>query len=206
MRDGYAMHVFDCDGVLIDSNGVKSRAFYEAALPYGEKAAVELVAYHQRAGSIGRDARWRYFFDHILGRAPEEGELEELMAKCTRSIRRQTREAPLVAGVERYLRTLRRRRAACVVVSGIEEGELREILEERALTTFFEGAWGGPRTKGVLLRDLICTGEVARPALYYGDAEDDYLSARNNGLDFIWVRGRSEWEGLRAIRDFRELL
>lgn len=39
----YRTLVFDCDGVLLNSNMVKTQAFYSTALPYGEKAAKELV-------------------------------------------------------------------------------------------------------------------------------------------------------------------
>ena len=35
----YASLVFDCDGVVLNSNKVKTEAFYQAVLPYGEAAA-----------------------------------------------------------------------------------------------------------------------------------------------------------------------
>ena len=48
----YLTLVFDCDGVLLDSNKVKTDAFYKSALPYGENAANELVSYHKENGGI----------------------------------------------------------------------------------------------------------------------------------------------------------
>jgi phosphoglycolate phosphatase-like HAD superfamily hydrolase len=189
--------------VLIDTNGVKSRAFYEAALPYGQDAAQQLVAYHQRAGSIGRDARWRYFFSEILHKTPGPEEFAEAMKRTSEMVRDGTAAAALLPGVREYLERLGPER--CVVVSGIEHYELCEILKTHDLTRHFCSVWGGPRTKPVLLRDLLWTRDVTLPALYYGDVEDDYLSARNNGLDFVWVRGCSEWPGIRTIEDFREL-
>lgn len=199
----YKWHVFDCDGVLLDTNGVKSRAFYEAALPYGEDAAQALVAYHQRAGSIGRDARWRYFFSEIIKKTPAPGEFDACMARCTELVKEGTLAAELLPGVREYLDRLGPER--CAVVSGIESYELWQILKSHDLLRYFMGAWGGPRTKGLLLKDLLHTREIEMPAIYYGDTEDDLLCARNAGLDFVWVRGCSEWAGLRTIEDFREM-
>jgi len=199
----YKWHVFDCDGVLIDTNGIKSRAFYEAALPYGQEAAQALVAYHQTAGSIGRDARWRYFFSEILHVRPLEGEFDACMKLSSQLIREGTQAAALLPGVREYLEGIGPER--CIVVSGIEQHELNGILEAHDLRRHFSDAWGGPRTKPVLLRDLLCSREITLPSLYYGDTEDDLLSARNAGLDFIWVRGCSEWSGVRTIEDFREM-
>lgn len=200
----YLTHVFDVDGVLLDSNGVKSRAFYEAALPYGEEAALALVAYHQTAGSIGRERRWHHFFEAILGRLPRPGEFEDAMARCSELVCQGTAAAHLVPGVRDYLEALGRQR--CVVVSGIEQGELESILVMHDLQSCFSRIWGGPRTKPVLFRDLLCARDIDLPSIYYGDQEEDLLSARNAGLDFIWVRGCAEWSGVQSVQDFRELL
>lgn len=190
----YRTHVFDVDGTLIDSNGVKSRAFYQAALPFGKEQAQRLVEYHQIAGSIGREARWHYFFQEILGYAVNsyQGEFDAAMAESTRLIREGTRKAPLIPGAREYLEAVGRE--GCAAVSGIEQQELEEILSEHKLTKCFYGIWGGPRTKVVLLRDLWCCGEIPAPAVYYGDTLDDYESASINGLDFVFVSAGSEFE------------
>lgn len=190
----YQTHVFDVDGTLLDSNGVKSEAFYRAALPYGKSAAQQLVDYHKIAGSIGREARWHYFFQEILALqvGTYDVEMEAAMAECTKLIRKGTRQAPLIAGAREYLQSLGRDR--CAAVSGIEQRELEEILQEHKLTKCFYGIWGGPRNKLVLLRDLWCCGEIPAPAVYYGDTLDDYESSTVNGLDFVFVSAGSEFE------------
>jgi phosphoglycolate phosphatase-like HAD superfamily hydrolase len=196
----YATHVFDVDGVLLDSNGVKSRAFYEAALPYGEEAANQLVAFHQSAGSIGRAARLEHFFRNILGRKPEAGELLHMHERITQTVLAGTACAAKLPGVEEYLESLGA--AACVVVSGIDSRELRAILTHHGMTRCFSRVYGGPRTKALIFREE----HIAQPAVYYGDEERDLLDARNAGLDFVWVRGCSEWPGVQSVQNFQELL
>ena len=74
----YLTLVFDCDGVLLDSNKVKTDAFYKSALPYGENAANELVSYHKENGGISRYIKFEYFLDSILGLAVDQSKLNEL--------------------------------------------------------------------------------------------------------------------------------
>lgn len=200
----YVTHVFDVDGVLLASNAGKAQAFYEAALPYGEDAATAMVEYHRTAGSVSREDRWKHFFSEIVGRDPEEGELEWVNRACTKGVLNAVRESPKVEGVERYLETL----SNAVVVSGVATDEVRLILREHGLADYFTGIYGGPRRKAEVLKRLLNSGDITLPAVYYGDTEDDYNAATANGLDFVLVAGDAEWDwrghpaSANAISDF----
>jgi len=50
----YKTLVFDCDGVILNSNKLKTQAFYQATLPYGESKAQAMVNYHVQNGGISR--------------------------------------------------------------------------------------------------------------------------------------------------------
>jgi beta-phosphoglucomutase-like phosphatase (HAD superfamily) len=50
MNHRYKTWIFDCDGVLLDSNRIKTQAIFEAAKPHGEEAAMKLVEYHKEKG------------------------------------------------------------------------------------------------------------------------------------------------------------
>ena len=62
----YATMVFDCDGVVLDSNRIKTEAFRTAARPYGKAAADALAAHHVANGGISRYAKFAHFIDHIV--------------------------------------------------------------------------------------------------------------------------------------------
>ena len=57
----YKTMIFDCDGVLLDSNSAKSDAFYKVALPYGDNCARELLNFHKKNGGISRNKKFDYF-------------------------------------------------------------------------------------------------------------------------------------------------
>jgi len=62
----YKTWFFDCDGVLLDSNRLKSEAFYEVALPCGKENAQALVEYNKRLGGVTRFEKFKHFFESIL--------------------------------------------------------------------------------------------------------------------------------------------
>jgi len=52
----YQALVFDCDGVVLNSNKIKTQAFYEATKQFGHESAQALVDYHVANGGISRYA------------------------------------------------------------------------------------------------------------------------------------------------------
>ena len=75
----YATLVFDCDGVVLNSNKVKTTAFYNAALPYGESAALALVKHHKKHGGISRYNKFEYFIETIVGEKVEKKNMRKLL-------------------------------------------------------------------------------------------------------------------------------
>lgn len=207
----YETHIFDCDGVLLQTNANKSQAFYHAALPYGERAARLMVEYHQRAGSITREERWHHFFREIIGLADCDysQQLEQAVNECSQYVQIGAQAAELVPGVEAYLESLAGSGHDLHVVSGVATYELRNILAEHRLDQYFSSIEGGPpHKKEILLRDAE---RYRLPAVYYGDTFDDFECAKAAGLDFVFVSHCTEmvnWQeyfqstGARTLTDF----
>ena len=214
MLSKYRTHVFDLDGVILASNKSKSDAFYATALKYGEEQAQRMVAYHQQAGSLSRLGRWQYFFKHILGREPEAGELDSVMATCSRLVLQGLETAEKVPGVREYLLALP---SLKMIVSGVEHKELQFITQNQGVDTYVTYIFGGlpGMLKSERLTDLVLTGLITPPAVYYGDALDDYLAANAAQLDFVFVSGYTEWPDwqtffadkpkVKIIKDFTEI-
>ena len=72
--------IFDCDGVILDSNKVKSSAFYEVALVYGEEAANALVKYNSENGGISRFKKFEHFLKSIVPTGTSGPGLDELVS------------------------------------------------------------------------------------------------------------------------------
>ena len=65
----YQTIIFDCDGVILNSNFQKIEAYRNTALNYGatKDQADELVQYHIKLTGISRYVKFKYFLREIMG-------------------------------------------------------------------------------------------------------------------------------------------
>ena len=50
----YNKVVFDCDGIILDSNDVKSKAFAKSLIGSGNQSISEFIDYHKKNGGVSR--------------------------------------------------------------------------------------------------------------------------------------------------------
>lgn len=129
----YSTIVFDCDGVVLDSNRIKTEAFRIAALPWGTDAAEALVVHHVANGGISRHRKFAYFLDIILPQHSPSAipgvdgpGLDELLASYAQAVRGGLMTCPIAEGIE-DLRAQTPDATWCIV-SGGDQAELREDL------------------------------------------------------------------------------
>ncbi|MGE4294837.1 MAG: HAD family hydrolase [Campylobacterales bacterium] len=194
--DRYNSFVFDCDGVLLDSNTIKSDAFFQAALPYGEEAAKALVEYHKAHGGVSRFVKFEYLFKTLLGCSDYEADLKAALENYGDIVRQKLFECRETPGMRDFLKALPKE-ALKIVVSGGMQSELREVFEQRQLAGFFDAIYGSPDTKAQILQREIETGRLRTPAVFFGDSRLDYEVAAQFGMDFVFVVDHTEftdWE------------
>ena len=196
----YQTLVFDCDGVVLNSNKVKTEAFYKAALPYGEAAAQQLVDYHVARGGISRYKKFDWFVQNVV--ADQSGpDLEQLLAAYAAEVRQGLLQCEVAEGLAQLRENTSQ--ANWLIVSGGDQQELREIFAERGLAEFFDGGiFGSPDNKHEILARELATFNIKRPALFLGDSKYDLDAAQQAELDFAYVSGWSEWHDAAASKQY----
>ncbi|MCP1651922.1 MULTISPECIES: HAD family hydrolase [Pseudomonas aeruginosa group] len=190
----YKTLIFDCDGVILDSNKVKTQAFFTAALPYGEAAALALVDYHTANGGISRYRKFEYFLTRIVEQGVDDVALEQLLVRYSGEVRKGLRECLCAEGLEELRRLTQGSR--WLVASGGDQQELRELFLERGLAGLFDGGiFGSPDNKIDILQREIDNANVELPALFIGDSRYDHVAASHFDMGFLFVRGWTEFEG-----------
>lgn len=190
----YTTLVFDCDGVVLNSNRVKTEAFYQATLPYGEAAAQAMVDYHVAHGGVSRYKKFAHFLEQIVPAvAPGANgpELDSLL-KCYAD---EVRQGLLNCEVAKGLTQLRKQmpNARWLIVSGGDQAELRDVFTKRRLADMFDGGiFGSPDTKDIILEREMAKGNIETPALFIGDSKYDYQAASEAGLCFVFLSAWSE--------------
>lgn len=196
----YQTLVFDCDGVVLNSNKVKTDAFYRAALPYGEAAAKQLVEYHVARGGISRYKKFAWFVQNVV--AGQAGpSLDELLAAYAAEVRHGLLTCEIAEGLSELRE--KTKHANWLIVSGGDQQELREVFAERGLAELFDGGiFGSPDSKDVILERELAIGNISKRALFLGDSKYDYQAASTAGLDFIFL---SDWSEVPDWQEFFKL-
>lgn len=189
----YCSLVFDCDGVVLNSNHVKTEAFYQAALPYGEAAAQALVDYHVANGGISRYRKFEYLLGQILGLPNNSEALDALLAHYAVLVHDGLRSCAIAPGLHELRAQLPD--TNWLIVSGGDQEELREVFAVRGLAALFDGGiYGSPDAKDMILARELERGNIRMPALFLGDSRFDHKCATAVGMDFVFLSNWSEFK------------
>lgn len=188
----YQTLIFDCDGVLLNSNKIKTEAFYEVTKPYGDEAAQTLKNYHILNGGVSRYQKFDFFFKDILKKPVLKGELNELLTNYAETVKSEL----LVCEIAKNIKELRNKTKLSnwLIVSGGDQNELREVFKIRGLAHYFDGGiFGSPDNKNAILKTEQKNGNIACKSLFIGDSLYDYQAALKAKIDFIFL---SKWTEL----------
>lgn len=213
--NNYQTFIFDCDGVLLDSNHLKTKIFYDIALSYGEEPAKQLASYHQQNGGLSRFKKFEYFFSEILKMDTYQENLEKSIKQFGELSYQKMISCPETKDTEIFLSKLPLN-SKRYVISGTAQSELRKVFHTRKLDGYFNGIYGSPRTKPEIIQQLFDESYITTPAVFFGDSHQDYEAASQFNMDFIFMSGYTvfrDWEkyfegkeNVRVISNFTDLL
>lgn len=196
----YKTLVFDCDGVVLNSNQLKTEAYYRVAVGFGanDDQAQALVDYHVRLGGISRFIKFRWFLDEVLHQPVTEASMNTLLESFADEIHRELLTCEMAPGLME-LRELTRS-ARWMLVSGGDQMELRSLFAERGIDDLFDaGIYGSPDNKDFILEREVANGNLAKPGIFFGDSRYDHEASTRAGLDFVFV---SYWTELQDWQNY----
>lgn len=190
---------FDCDGVITNSNHIKTEAFIKLFENYDEKLVSEFIDYHKINGGISREVKINHFFSCILPRNGVKSDLSEVSEYVQRYgeiLWSRIVSVEIVRGLS-DLRELTAK-SRWFVISGGSESELNKLFELRGIKTYFDGGiYGNPRSKKEIIRSISKNQDIAN-SVFLGDSYYDFEVASEFNMDFIFVSNwteMSEWKG-----------
>jgi len=190
----YKTWFFDCDGVLLDSNQLKSESFYEVALPYGKENAQA----NKRLGGVTRFEKFRYFFETILERKTFEKELEKILNNFSALICEKLMNCSETSGVRDFLSSLPINTRK-YVVSGGAQLEIQYVFKQRGLDIYFNGIYGSPDSKEIIMNNIVKLPGMRYPAVFIGDSRYDYEIATRFNLDFFFMTKYTEFKNWKSF-------
>lgn len=177
--------LFDFDGVILDSLNVKTQAFYDMYLPYGEEIAKKAANHHLAHGGISRYEKFKIYHKEFLGIDIDESKLDELADEFSERVFTKVAESEEVKGIREFLESAKGKYKMWVI-TGTPTEEIVEICKITHFTQYFIDLHGSPEkkdywTKKILVEENLQPNEV----VFVGDATTDYDAAMANNVHFI---------------------
>jgi phosphoglycolate phosphatase-like HAD superfamily hydrolase len=189
--ENYKTLIFDCDGVILNSNKIKTQAFFDATKHLGYEVAKALQDYHVKNGGISRYAKFEHFITEILNQDFDEVFYHELLQRFAQSVKKGLMNCEVAEGLDE----LREKtvHANWLIVSGGDQAELREVFAVRGLNKYFNGGiFGSPDDKDAILKNETKNCNIIGRSLFLGDSKYDYQAANMAKMDFIFISNWTE--------------
>ena len=192
----YKTIVFDCDGVVLNSNQTKIDAYFAVAKKMGgsDEDAQAFVDHHVAKGSFPRNGKIEYYLTEIVKQPITEMIMQVYMQAFEGVLDVTLMQCEVALGLDALKAATPQ--AKWMLLSGGDQAELRRIFPRRkvgnvSLAHLFEaGIFGGPDKKDEVLAREKANGNLQLPALFVGDSKYDHQAASRAGLDFVFL---SEW-------------
>ena len=191
--EDYARIVFDCDGVILDSNRLKSDAMGDALTDEPDECRQAFVAYHREHGGVSRYVKFAHYFENMYPDPDAEARTRDALVRYASLVQKGLQECDELPGLRPLLARIEAGGLACFVNSGGDEEEVRAALTERGLAPYFAAIFGSPKTKPENMTRIAAI-DNGMPGLFFGDARSDFEAAAASGFDFVFVTAKSEWQ------------
>lgn len=204
----YKTIVFDCDGVILDSNVVKTEAYYRTAKRLGvtDTQAQALVDYHVRLGGISRYHKFDWFLREVLNQPATKEAVQVWLDAFADELEEGLMACAIADGLEALKANTSN--TTWMILSGGDQQEIRDLFHKRELPSgqllaslFSGGLFGSPDNKDEVLAREKASGHLRFPALFVGDSKYDYEAAKRAEMDFVFV---SDWTEVADWKAFCE--
>ena len=187
-HEKYDAIVFDCDGTLVDSKEIKSKAFGKLYESYGKEIVRRVVAYHRKHEGISRFKKFKYLQETLLGQPYSDKLGKQLSRNYSELVMEAIVQAPFIDGAFEFLKNYHHI-CPLFVASGTPEPELREIVKQRNMDRFFQGVYGSPSTKKQILEHILMQNNWSpNRLLMVGDALTDWEGAKQSKVCFMGIK------------------
>ena len=194
------VHIFDCDGVISDTNEIKSNAFrYVAGKYLSNEALVKLLEFHEN--NIGK-SRWEKFnFLKVKG-LNVEFETDFLCQEYAFYVESYMYKKPLVPYIKEYINSLKKNSENIIyIASGGESNQVKRLMKFHNINIIQNNIFGSPTKKIEIVKRIKKKHENSKFILY-GDSYYDSKCASIIEAKFIFISGYTNCEAKMISKDY----
>lgn len=197
--------IFDCDGVILDTNKIKTEAFKKTLNKYPKEKIDKLIAFHKENGGVSRKIKFEYFFNNIINDSDPKKINNSLKKFKTISFQKLLLSR-YIKGVLKFINKLKKNNIKIFIVSGAIQAELRKIFLLKNKNRYFYEILGTPKNKIDNIQIILDKYSLdINKGIFFGDSYTDYISAKKFKIKFIFVKEKSEWTNYKKIRKMNKI-
>ncbi len=190
--------IFDFDGVILDSNNVKTIAFKNISKRFGKSQSNKLVEYHIKNGGKSRFLKIKWFVENVL-KSKNEDLIRNLVEEYGNEVSKSFESCSFRTDLFELKKKLKGTQWS--IASGGKQDEIVNLLENKFLLDIFDnGIYGSPTPKMEIVKNTILNAEknVKNKFILIGDSFYDYECAKENGIKFIFA---SDWSDIKNPKE-----
>jgi phosphoglycolate phosphatase-like HAD superfamily hydrolase len=194
----YQTIIFDCDGVVLNSNFQKIEAYRNTALKFGatQDQAQALVDHHISLTGVSRYVKFDHFLKEIIKTDVTEEKKNFLVKTLNNEVVNLLANCEIAGGLNQLREIYAGQK--WMVASGGDQEELRYLFRQKNIDRFFDqGIFGSPRSKHEIIEQEIKVSSF--PVVFLGDSKYDIETAEKFNFDFIFVSGWTDLEDWQNI-------
>lgn len=181
----YDVYIFDCDGVVLDSNLLKIKAMESALLNFNfsQEEIRDCLSFFKSNFGLSRYKHIGVFLERFLSFDLDKKNYiyNKLLFQFSESCKSLYAKADLTEGFINFIENIQ---GECYIASGSDQEELRGVFHKRGLENYFSNIYGSPVSKSENISKItkLCNG---KRIIMLGDSRSDFDAAQANNIDFI---------------------
>ena len=179
--------IFDFDGVILDSNEIKTNAFKELFKDVEKNKLDLIIDFHKNNMGISRYDKIRYYHNIILKKEINDNEINKIAENFSKLVFKKILKANFISGSENFIYQ-NYQKYLFYISSGTPENELIKICSQRGIDKYFHRIYGSQRKKNehiklIMKENIFQNNEV----IFIGDSITDYNAALQSKISFIGI-------------------
>lgn len=182
--------LWDFDGVIIDSNLIRTNGFKYIFREFKSHQINQIIDYHLENGGLSRYNKINYFFKSILNSEIDEFSFKNYLNEFSEYVINEIlNNNVLIMDTIDYVRNNSKKN---IIISASDQDELRYLCNKLNINSLFEGIYGSPTKKEDNIMKVIKDFEMPNgDIIYIGDSINDYNASVKNKIPFLGFNNNS---------------
>lgn len=181
----YKAIIFDYDGVLAESNEIKTDAFRQIFKDEEFEKVDKFVKYHKENEGVSRVEKIKFFYKSILKNKILKKNIEIKAKEFSNIVQKKIVKCEKVKGSNEFLKK-NFKKINLFISTGTPEEEIIRILKKTNIYDLFKTVLGSPNTKKQHISFILKNNNLSpKEVVFIGDSKTDYCAAKSFDMDFI---------------------